>query len=267
MTNQEIDPNSDPHGLVTGYILDILDAEELQRFTAHLDDCPYCQQAISEMTETIAELASSSHVVPPQAVEDRLMASLFGQAPASEAVAAADATEADDGQSQGPAEVLAQPITLHSRRRWVWPAAAAAAFILGAALVTTMGLGHAHDSGQLAADGQTQLVLALAAAPDAQSMPLNLPKGDATVVVSAGLNQAAVTATDLPAPPAGQKYHVWTVHSDGTVASAGTFTPDAAGNASIMLNTHLNDASGFAVTVDDPSLTQPTSAPISEVTF
>ncbi len=258
MTNQEIDPSSDPHDLVTGYVLDVLDQQELQRFTDHLADCAYCQHAITELSETVAGYASASHVVPPQELEDRLMASLFGDSPAAEPESGESTAE---GQS---ATELPAPIQLHARRRWVWPAAAAAAFVLGAALVTTMGLGQSGD-GQLVADGQAQLVLDVAAAPDAHSMPLNLPTGAATVVVSAAMGQAAVMATDLPAPPAGKQYHVWTLKSDGSVASAGSFTPDGSGNASVMLHTKLDNATGFAVTVDDPSLTQPTSAPIAAV--
>ena len=259
MTNHEIDPNSDPHDLVTGYLLDVLDDQELSRFTAHLDDCAYCQSAIAELSGTLAALASSSQVVPPQQVEDRLMASLFGETHAVQSpVVASEPEHVHDVEQSAP-------IQLHSRRRWMWPAAAAATFVLAAALVTTMGIGQSKDDGQLLADAQTQLVLNVAAAPDAHTMALNLLNGDATVVVSAGMNQAAVMASDLPAPPRGKKYHVWTLRSDGSVASAGSFTPDADGNAAVMLHSELADATGFAVTVDDPALLQPTSAPIAAV--
>lgn len=257
MTNQEIDPTSDPHDLVTGYLLDSLDALELQRFTDHLDTCSLCQSTIAELSDAVADFASASHVVPPSEVEDRLMASLFGDGSAGPAAKDADEFE--------QVVTLPTPVSLASRRRWVWPAAAAAAFVLLAALVTTMGLGQSNDDGQLIADGQAQLARAVAEAPDAQSLPMSLSTGQATVVVSAGMNQAAVVATDLPAPPAGQQYHVWTIRGDGTVASAGSFTPDESGSAALMLQTKLADATGFAVTVDDPTLTQPTSAPIAAV--
>lgn len=248
MTDRTHEPAHDPHDLVSGYLVDALDPQELERFLVHLPDCAECRQTIKELAETVADLASASHAVPPQAVEDRLLASLFG-----------DELPADAQGTQTRPTVT----TLPSRRRWLWPAAAAAAFILGATLVTSLGLSHSPDEAVVA--GQSQLVREVTSASDAKSMRLPLPRGAADVVISHGMRKAVIVASDLPIPPNGAQYHVWTLGTDGSMASAGAFSPDESGAAAMMLQADLSDTMGFAMSVDDPSATQPGSALIAKV--
>ena len=148
----------------------------------------------------------------------------------------------------------------------MWPAAAAAAFVLGAGLVASTGILHVGDSGgQVVADGQTQLILAVTSAPDAHFMPLDLPQGAAKLIVSNRMDEGALMATDLPMPSSGREYHVWTVMADGTMKSAATFTPAHDGSASVMLHTTVNDAAAFMLTVEDPGALHPTGPPLAEV--
>lgn len=255
MTTPPHDLAGDPHDLLPAFLLDALDSGEAARFTAHLPTCDACQAELAALSDTVADLASATHVAPPARVEDQLMASLFGP---SDAVHAGE----DDAERITPA-----PIPLDSRRRrWIWPAAAAAAFILGAGLVATTGVLHVGDTGgQIVADGETQLILNVTSAPDAHFMPLNLPQGTAKLVVSSAMNMGAVMATDLPMPASGREYRVWTVMGDGTMKSAATFTPDSEGHASVMLHTGVNDAAAFMVTVEDPGAQHPTGEPLAEV--
>jgi hypothetical protein len=249
------DLSGDPHDLLPGYLLDALDPNESERFIGHLPTCEACRAELAAFSTTVADLASASHVTPPPQAEDQLMASLFG-------TSATEPMAADDAEGTGP---LATPLAPR-RRRWVWPAAAAAAFILGAGLVALTGVLHIDDSGsQVVADGEAQLILDVTSAPDAHFMPLDLPQGAAKLVVSAGMDMGAVMATDLPMPAAGREYHVWTVMGDGSMKSAATFTPDSAGHVSVMLHTGVKDAAAFMVTVEDPGAQHPTGQPLAEV--
>ena len=235
--------------------LDALDPDESERFTGHLPSCAACRAELAALSDTISDLASASHVAPPSDVEDQLMASLFGPS-------VSGGTVDDDAEGIVPA---VSPLASH-RRRWMWPAAAAAAFILGAGLVATTGVLHVADtSGQVVADGEAQLILDVTSAPDAHFMPLDLPQGTAKLVVSSGMNMGAVMATDLPMPASGREYHVWTVMADGSMKSAATFTPDTAGHVSVMLHTGVNDAAAFMLTVEDPGAAHPTGEMLAEV--
>lgn len=243
----------DPHDLLPGYLLDALDPDEVDRFAGHLPSCAACRAELAALSDTVADLASASRVEPPSHVEDQLMASLFG-------------IDRDGADRYHDAPAIAPtPIASH-RRRWIVPAAAAAAFILGAGLVAATGVLHVGDAGsQVVADGEAQLILDVTSAPDAHFMPLKLPQGQAKLVVSSGMDMGAVMATDLPMPAAGREYHVWTVMDDGTMTSAAAFTPDSAGHASVMLHTGVNDAAAFMITVENPGAEHPTGEPLAEI--
>jgi hypothetical protein len=255
MTNEADRSARDPHDLWPGYLVDALDPDETARFIDHLPTCQPCREHVYALTDTVADLASETRVAPPAFVEDQLMASLFG--------ASSTAVPADHGAS----EIGPSPTPISSRRRrWVWPAAAAAAFILGAGLVATTGILHVGENGgQVVANGEAQLILDVTSAPDAHFMPLNLPQGTAKLVVSSGMDKGAVMASDLPMPASGREYHVWTVMGDGTMKSAATFLPDSAGHVSVMLDTGVNEASGFLITVEEPGSSHPTGDPLAEV--
>ena len=243
MTDRDTEAPGDPHSLVAGYLLDALEPDELARFTAHLPACARCRHEIAHLSETVANLGSATRVSPPVELEHRLMASLFGE----DTTLAATAT-----------------LARTRSRRWLWPVAAAATFVLGAGLVAATGvLNPADTDSQIVAEAQ--LIIDVAGAPDAHFMPFDLTTGAAKIIVSDGMNMGAVMASDLPMPAAGQEYHVWTVMRDGSMVPAASFMPDIHGNASVMLHTGVHDVAGFMLTVDEPGAQHPSRSPLAEV--
>ena len=245
MTEQPTSPQGDPHDLLAGFVLDAFDPDESRRFTAHLPTCSACRTELAVLSQTAADLGTSIRVTPPPALEERLMESLFND---GEAVAA-------------PASV---PIDTRTRPRWLWPAAAAATFVLGAGLVTTTNIINRSDSTpQVVAEAQQ--IVDLAGASDAHFMPLELETGTVNLIVSDEMNMGAVMATDLPMPQAGLEYHVWTIMEDGSMEPAVSFLPDSSGHASVMLDTGIRDSAGFMLTVDPAGAEHPSGPALAEV--
>jgi hypothetical protein len=139
--------------LAAGYALDALEPTDEQTFLEHARDCPECTRMVASYREVAAAIAS---VVPPRAepspqLADRIMATVrAGQNPGPAAAPATPAAQAEAGPAQAeastaqtetgaapaPADTTAAPaqpepapkvVPLRPRRRWLRPAAAAAA--------------------------------------------------------------------------------------------------------------------------------------------
>ncbi len=240
--------SGDPHDLVAGFALDALDPDESRRFVEHLPTCDPCRAELAALNETASAYGSSTRVTPPAELEARLMGALFGQSPEA---ATADGTEAD-------------VISIARRPRWYLPVAAAAAFILGAGLVAgAVQLTRPDTNSVIVAEAQQ--IADIAGAPDTHFMPLDLDRGSAKFMVSEEMNSAAIMATDLPMPESGMEYRVWTIMSDGSMVPAATFLPDNSGHASAVLDTEVDGATGFMLTVDSADASHPSDQTLAEV--
>ena len=60
--NEHPDASAHPHDLVAGYLLDALEAEELDRFLAHLTTCPTCRAELAALEPAVSDLAAAVEV-------------------------------------------------------------------------------------------------------------------------------------------------------------------------------------------------------------
>lgn len=270
-----------PHDLVAGYLLDALDDAEFAEFRAHLPGCPECRAELVALDGAVANLAGELEVLPPPAVEAALLASLFGDGEESAPAFALPETAGvpglskSDGEPSQPGRAmpagavgaagagdvvrLTQPSRL---RRWVWSVAAlAASFALGVVVTSSLRTPATPE----AAD-QMHQILQISMAADAHVMPLDVPGSTTTLVVSNDMDKGAVMATSLPMPANGREYHLWTVMGDGSMQSAATFMPNAAGEASATVDQGVRDATAFMLTLELPGAEHPTAPPIAEAT-
>jgi anti-sigma factor RsiW len=211
----------DLHVLTGSYALDALPDPERAEFERHLPHCPSCDAEVRGLRETAARLAMARALQPPPGMEQRVLASTYRtrQLPPL----------AVDPQRRAQVSRLfaGQPGRI-PRRVAAFAAAAsvAAAVALG---VTQVSSQHRLESTR-ASDAAISRVVT---APDARIQTTRTRAGGSvTVVASAALREAVVTASGMVSPPAGRVYQVWVIspsgaRSAGLMAGAGTLLASA----------------------------------------
>lgn len=133
--------------------------------------------------------------------------------------------------------------TSRQRRPWMWLGAAAAT-----AFIFMTGAFVGRQSAPALPEAQ---IVALASAPDAQMIPVDMMGTRGTVVESQKMGEAAFLAADLPTPAKGMCYQIWRVAPDGTKTSAGLVVPDSSGHVAVVLDTS-GDTSSYVITMEPP---------------
>jgi anti-sigma factor RsiW len=189
----------DLHVLTGSHVLDAVSDQEREEFERHLPQCPSCDAEVRGLRETAARLALAAAVVPPARMEPRVLA-------------AAHRTR------QLPPRPGPRRLTVPRIPRRVVTLAAAASVAVAAGLgVTRLATQHQLQSARA---GNAAIARVLTA-PDARvRIARTSAGGSVTVVASAGLREAVVSATGMAAPPAGRVYQVW-VMSGSRARSAG----------------------------------------------
>ena len=230
--------STDLHSLLAPYVLDALDADERNRFEAHLEQCPDCRTELGGFQATATRLAEAESQEPPAALRQRLM-SAIGSIPQERPVVT----------------------SINHRgglRRRLPQLVAAAAMVLGVA--GAGGYLVERDRGDEQRDHVAEITRVLGAA-DADTKSLNFPDGGTVrLVTSESRDAAVVVADELPALEDDKVYQVWLIR--GAVAeSQGTFT-----RSGDMIMKDLADVDQVAVTVEpDGGSKKPTTDPIVDV--
>jgi anti-sigma-K factor RskA len=128
-------------------------------------------------------------------------------------------------------------------------AAAAAGALLFAGGV---GLGRSQVPAESASGEAMAAVVAVASAPDAHVLPVDIMGTTSRVVISQEMDKAVFLAADLPMPAKGMCYQVWRVAEDGTMESAGVAVPAADGHLAVVLDGGAQDVTKFMITMEPP---------------
>jgi anti-sigma-K factor RskA len=200
-----------PHVEVAAYLLGKLEANEAERFEAHLDGCADCRRQLDELGGLPALLAQAAPATPvPDGLRARTLTAVRERA--------ADAQRAGVAEKAGVAEA---PVPIWWRRRWL-VAAVAAALVVALAIPGALLL--------FGGDGGEVTRLTLVAAEGAKG------RGQVTITRTPAGRSFDVRIEGLDRPAAGSLYELWVVNPRDTLerpqrVSLGTFTVGADGGA------------------------------------
>jgi anti-sigma-K factor RskA len=203
-----------PHVEVAAYVLGKLEAEEAERFEAHLGECADCRRQLDELGRLPGLLAQAAPATPlPDGLRARTLTAVRQRA-----------AEAERARTASPTGVTAAPVPVRRpwwRRRWLAVAVAAAlvvALAIPGALLLFRG-----DGGQV-----TRLTLVAAEG--------HRGRGQVTITRTSAGRSFDVRIEGLDPPPAGSLYELWAVNPRDTLehpqrVSLGTFTVGTDGRA------------------------------------
>ena len=221
-------------------------------FERHLQHCPSCEAEVRGLRETAARLAMARALQPPPGMEQRVLAATY-QTRQLPPLAGDRLRAAREHRRAQAARRFAGQAARLPRRAVAFAAAAsvAAAVALGVTQVSTQ-----HQLASTRASGAA--ITRVVTAPDARIEKTRTSAGGTvTVVASAQLREAVVSATGMAAPPSGRVYQVWVMSPSGA-RSAGLMS-----GASTVLASAVRPGDRIGITVEPAGGTsQPTTTPV-----
>ncbi len=220
---------SEIHGATGSYVMNALDAGELEEFEAHLAVCPTCSREVVEFCETAAELSLLASTPPPPALKGSVMSAIGGVRVLPPVHSPEDRDTAGTAVHAGPAPQVGatsapvDELAVRRQRRLTRVLSLAVA----AALVVALGLGSwvVALTQQEAPVATSTLETELLNAPDVQGHTVPLAGGgQATFVASKSLGRALFSSGDLPALPPDRTYQLWTL--SGSLEKPGVIRAD-----------------------------------------
>ncbi|HEU4948394.1 MAG TPA: anti-sigma factor [Kribbella sp.] len=196
----------DVHTLTGPYVLNALPEDERIGFEAHLADCQSCSAEVAELREAANKLGTAVAMEPPPALKARVMA--------------ATATTRQLPPLL-PSEPDHQPRRTFSRRSFFSLAAA------GVAVAGAGGIAIDQYRDNARTKRQNEQLAALLSETDAKTVrgPV-VGGGQATVVVSARQDAAAVVLRGLRQLPDDKTYQLWLMDKSQTAHSVGIAEAD-----------------------------------------
>ena len=247
------------------YAMQAMHSHELAAVRSHLDRCARCRQELAEVNGDLALVAVSVEQKPlPEGARQRFVERL-----------AADASHSGGAVA---APVLSMESKRPARRAalWIgWLAAAASLFFAFSEQqkvgVLNQQLGQQKQAAeqQAAANARAQQVLDVLTAPSAKRVLLTAakakPEPTGRAVYLADNGGLVFQANDLQQLATDKTYELWVIPANGQAPiPAGTFRPDAAGSASVVLPQLPKGipAKAFGVTIEKAEGSTTPTAPI-----
>ena len=255
----------DLHVLTGSYALDALPEPERAEFERHLQHCPSCDAEVRGLRETAARLAMAQALQPPPGMEQRVLAASYRtrQLPPLSTDRLRTARDhrrtARDHRRTARDHRRAQVARRFAPGRMPRRVAAFAAAASVAAAVA-LGITQVSTQHQLESTRSSEAAIArVVTAPDARiEKTRTTAGGSVTVVASATLREAVVTATGMVSPPPGQVYQVWVMSSSGA-RSAGLMA-----GPSTLLASAVVPGDRIGITVEPAGGTsKPTTTPVA----
>ena len=242
----------DLHVLTGSYVLDAISDTEREEFERHLQHCPGCEAEIRGMRETAARLALACAVTPPPRMEQQVLAATYRtrQLPPL----SADRPRRALSRRALPRRASSRSVFPRGAvgRRVAVLAAAASVAVAVALGITQLSAQHRLD--QARATAITRVVTA----PDAHVATTRTSAGGSvTLVTSAALREAVVSASGMASLPSSRVYQVWVMSSSGA-RSAGLM------HGSSLLASAVRPGDRIGITVEPADGTaRPTTTPVA----
>jgi Anti-sigma-K factor rskA len=191
----------DLHVLTGSYALDAVSDAEREEFERHLPHCPTCEAEVRGLRETAARLALACAMTPPARMERRVLAAAY------------QTRQLPPLTAGRPRRTLPRRLAFPRRALPGRLAVLAAA----ASVATAVALGITQLSAQHQLDQARATAIArVVTAPDAHVETARTSTGGSvTVVTSAALREAVVSASGMASLPSGRVYQVWVMSPSG----------------------------------------------------
>jgi anti-sigma-K factor RskA len=243
------------------YALDALSPDERLSVEEHLKTCDACRAELKAMSDTAAALASSVPSRPMDKIRSAAMKQRL----------------LERVRAERRVVTPIQSVTIPARTRQLpWWLAAAASVAFAVAVYQAIQTGRERDAVQTALITETmrssalkdslaqkdRLLLDMAGA-DVKVVELvaNNRRPNAKMFWARSTNRWTMFAHNIPAPAQGRTYQLWLITRTGEKISAGTFAPNATGDAVVSAQYPLPaDALQMIAVTEEPAggVPQPT---------